>query len=88
VHSREKQGQKAYYLQVNHNRKPHGDGFPVWKLDLNKLARALNPSVMDVKEQPPTEMLTLRRQLRQNFDYSNPVDPIFIRQLVGNAITQ
>ena len=85
---REKQGQKAYYLHVNHNGKPYGDGVTAWKSDLNKLARGLDPTVMDVREQPLIEMATLRRRLRQNFEYSQPVDPILIRQLVGRAITQ
>ena len=61
VRHQEKQGQKAYYFHVNHNRKPYGDGVTAWKSDLNKLARGLDPTVMDVRKQPPTEMATLRR---------------------------
>jgi len=57
--------QKAYYLHVNHSGKSYRDGVSTWRADLNKLSRGLNPSVMDVREQPSTEMATLRRRLRQ-----------------------
>lgn len=88
MRKREKEGKKAFYLLVNYRGIPYGDGLGAWKSDLNKLARALDPSVMDIKQQPPAELATLRRRLRQNFEYSAPVDPLYIRRLVGTALAQ
>lgn len=61
IRKREREGKKPYYLQVNYCGKPLGDGVTAWKVDINKLSKALDPSMMDVREQPPIEMATLRR---------------------------
>jgi hypothetical protein len=42
---------------------------------------------MQVRQQPSADLATLRRRLRQNFEYSCEVDHSYVRQVVGRALS-
>ena len=85
---REKQGLRGYYISVNGMGIPSGFGVGAWRQELNKLCTALDPSILDIRHQPEEAMSTLRRRLKDNFEYSALVDRVYIRQLAGKSVTQ
>jgi hypothetical protein len=86
--NRERQGLKAHYLSVNQMGIPYGFGVGAWRIELTKLCQGLDPSVTDVRCQPEEKMATLRRCLKDHFEYSAPIDRAYIRKLAGKVVTQ
>ena len=85
---REMQGLAGHYIAVDVNGIPYGFGVGAWRAELNKLTARLDPSILNIKHQPEEEMATLRRRLKDQFEYSAPVDRAHIRTLAGKNITQ
>ena len=85
---REKQGLRGHYISVNGMGIPSGFGVDAWRQELNKLCIALDPSILDIRHQPKEAMSTLRQRLKDNFEYSAPVDRAYIRQLARKSVTQ
>ena len=85
---REKQGLRGHYISMNGMEIPSGFGVGAWQQELNKLCTALDPSILDIHHQSEEAMSTLRRRLKDNFEYSAPVDRAYIRQLAGKSVTQ
>ena len=60
----------------------------VWRQEVGKLCTGLDPSVMNIRYQTDEAMATLRRRLKENFEYSAPIDRAHIRTLAGKNVTQ
>jgi hypothetical protein len=63
---REKMGQKPHFLIVDDRGRPYGLGAKSWRAELNKMCSALDPSVMDVRNQPHKPMMTLKKDWHPN----------------------
>ena len=85
---REQRGLKGQYLSVSYQGIPYGFGVGAWRQELNKLCAALDPSVTNIRYQTEESMATLRQRLKENFEYSAPVDREYIRKLAGKSVTQ
>ena len=67
---------------------PHGYGVGAWRATLNKLTASLDPSITNIRYQSEEAMSTLRRRLKENFEYGAPIDRAHIRKLAGKMVTQ
>lgn len=76
VEKREKMGRKPHFLTVDDRGRPYGLGAKSWRAELNKLCCALDPSVMDVRNQPHKPMMTLKKRLACKFEYSADIDDL------------
>lgn len=79
---------KSHYLSVNAVGVPYGFGVGAWKQELNNLSSALDPSITNIRHQREEDMATIRRRLKDNFEYSALVDRAHIRKLLGKFVTQ
>ena len=84
---RERQGLRGHYIAVDVNGIPYSFGVGAWRQEVNKLSVALDPSIMNVRYQPEEAMATLQRRLKDNFEYSAPVDHAYIRVVAGKSVT-
>ena len=87
VEKREKMGQKPHFLSVDDRGRPYGLGAKSWRAELNKLCCALDPSVMDVRNQPHKSMITLKKRLSSKFEYSADIDDDWLRGEIGKGIS-
>ena len=85
---REQQGLKGHYILVDFQGIPYGFGVGAWRRELNRLCASLDPLVTNIHYQQEEHMATLRRRLKENFEYSAPVDREYIRKLTGKSVTQ
>jgi hypothetical protein len=68
VERREKMARKLHFLSVDDQGRPYGLGARSWKGELNKFCCALDPSVVDLQNQPHMPMLTLKKRLASKFE--------------------
>lgn len=54
---------------------------------MNKLCCALDPSVMDVRNQPHKPMMTLKKRLASKFEYSDDIDDDWLRGEIGRGVS-
>ena len=87
VEKREKMGHKPHFLTVDDRGRPYGLGVKTWKAELNKLCCALDPSVMDVRNQPHKPMMTLKKRLAYKFEYSADIDDDWLRGEIGRGVS-
>lgn len=79
--------QRPHYVHVNEEGKPYGLGILVWNDALCKVVRGLDPSYIDIRHQPFHLMETLIQRLNDDFEYSNDVNPKWLRTRIGNALS-
>ena len=87
VEKREKMGRKPHFLTVDDRGRPYGLGAKSWRAELNKLCCALDPSVMDVRNQPHKPMMTLKKRLACKFEYSADIDDDWLRGEIGRGVS-
>jgi len=87
LHSREVAGKKPYFIMVNKQGEPYGDGLREWRAELNKLCRSLDPSVRDVRQQPHKKIHILKKRLTDKFDYSGVISDKFLLPLIGHRVS-
>ena len=80
-------GGKPYFLSVDDRGRPYGLGARSWRGELNKLCCALDPSVMDVRNQPHMPMLTLKKRLASKFEYSAEIDDDWLHGEIGRGVS-
>ena len=85
--ARTRNGKKPYHVSVNSEGKPYGYGVSVWFDALAKVVRGLDPSYVDIRQQPHHNMEVLMKRLDEDFDYSSPLNPSWLRQRIGNALS-
>ena len=73
---------------MSDTRIPHGYGVGAWRATVNKLTASLDPSITNIHYQSEEAMSTLRRRLKENFEYRAPIDCAHIRKLAGKMVTQ
>ena len=76
-----------YFLSVDDRGRPYGLGARSWRGELNKLCCALDPSVMDVRNQPHMPMLTLKKRLASKFEYSAEIDDDWLHGEIGRGVS-
>ena len=84
---RENAGKKRFYVHVNEDGKPYGLGIGTWNDMLGKVVRGLDPSYIDIRHQPFHLMETLCERLNEHFEYSDKVNPAWLRARVGAALS-
>lgn len=84
---RESTGRKPHFVHVNADGKPYGIGVTTWNDALAKIVRGLDPSYVDIRQQPFNRMETLMNRLHDDFEYSEPLNPAWLRYRVGNALS-
>jgi hypothetical protein len=84
---REKMGRKPHFLTVDDRGRPYGLGAKSWRAELNKMCSALDPSVMDVRNQPHKPMMTLKKRLASKFEYSADIDDDWLRGEIGRGVS-
>lgn len=87
VEKREKMGRKPHFLTVDDRGRPYGLGAKSWRAELNKFCCALDPSVMDVRNQPHKPMMTLKKRLACKFEYSADIDDDWLRGEIGRGVS-
>ena len=87
VEKREKMGRKPHFLTVDDRGRPYGLGAKSWRAELNKVCCALDPSVMDVRNQPHKPMMTLKKRLTCKFEYSADIDDDWLRGEIGRGVS-
>lgn len=80
-------GQRPHFVDVNEEGKPYGLGISVWNDALCKVVRGLDPFYIDIRQQPFHLMETLMQRLNDDFEYSNDVNPKWLRMRIGNALS-
>jgi hypothetical protein len=83
---RESRGKKPYYLMVIRDGHPYGEGVNTWRAEVNKLAIALDPSVMDIRQQPHEDIMIVVKRLADNFEYSRPLSEEHLRGILGKQV--
>ena len=84
---RTRSGKKPHHVNVNWEGKPYGLGVTTFNDALAKLVRGLDPSYVDIRQQPHHNMEILMSGLDDDFDYSAPLNPTYLRQRIGNALS-
>ena len=84
---RTRSGRKPFHVNVNWEGKPYGSGVTVWNDALAKCVRGLDPSYVDIRQQPHHNMEILMKRLDDDFEYSSPLNPSYLRQRIGNALS-
>lgn len=84
---RESCGKKPYLIHVNSEGQAYGLGVSVWNDALSKVVRGLDPSYIDIRQQPCHLMDTLLKRLDEEFDYSDTVNSSWLRKRIGNALS-
>ena len=87
VERREKMGRKPHFLTVDDRGRPYGLGAKSWRAELNKMCSALDPSVMDVRNQPHKPMMTLKKRLASKFEYSADIDDDWLCGEIGRGVS-
>ena len=87
VQERESAGRKPFYIMVNAIGTPYGDGLSAWKAEVNKLARGLDPSIRDIRQQPHQKIEILKRRLTDKFEYSGVISDKFLLPLLGQKVS-
>ena len=87
LRQRQAEGKKPYYIMVSPSGTPYGDGMSAWKMELNKLCRALDPTIRDIRQQPHQKIQLLKKRLTDNFDYSGIISDRFILPLIGRRLS-
>jgi hypothetical protein len=87
VERKEKMGRKPHFLSVDDRGRPYGLGAKSWRVELNKLCCALDPLVMDVRNQPHKPMMTLKKRLASKFEYSADIDDDWLRGEIGKGVS-
>jgi len=87
VEKREKMGRKPHFSSVNDRGRPYDLGAKSWRAELNKLCCALDPSVMDVRNQPHKPMVTLKKRLASKFEYSADIDDDWLCGEIGRGVS-
>lgn len=80
-------GKKPHHVNVNSEGKPYGLGVQVWNDALAKMVRGLDPSYTDIRQQPFHNIEILMKRLDDDFDYSEPLNPSYLRTRIGNALS-
>ena len=84
---REGRGLKRHFVNVSSEGKPYGTGINVWNDALAKLVRGLDPSYVDIRQQPFHLMEILLARLSEEFDYSETINPTWLKKRIGNALS-
>lgn len=84
---RESCGKKPYLIHVNTEGKPYGLGTRTWNDVLAKVVRGLDPSYIDIRQQPCHLMDTMLKRLDEEFDYSDTINASWLRARIGNALS-
>ena len=84
---RTRNGKKPYHVTVNWEGRPYGYGVTVWHDALAKVVRGLDPWYVDIRQQPHHNMEILMKRLDDDFHYSSPLNPSWLRQRIGNALS-
>ena len=87
LRKRQAEGKKPYYIMVSPSGTPYGDGMSAWKMELNKLCRALDPTIRDIRQQPHQNIQILKKRLTDNFEYSGIISDRFILPLIGRRLS-
>ena len=87
LRKRQAEGKKPYYIMVSPSKTPYRDGMSAWKMELNKLCRALDPTIRDIRQQPHQKIQLLKKRLTDNFDYSGIISDQFILPLIGRRLS-
>ena len=85
---RETEGKKPYFLTVSSKGIPYGPGKSAWVVEINKLARWLDPSCRDIRRQSHVDICVFKQRLNEHFDYSDDVSDNYLRGLMGKAVTR
>ncbi|KAG0575032.1 hypothetical protein KC19_VG312300 [Ceratodon purpureus] len=80
-------GKKRYYVHVNEDGQPYGYGVGLWNETVGKLVRGLDPSYIDIRQQPFHLMDTMISRLNEDFDYSHNVNSAWLRRCIGSAVS-
>lgn len=80
-------GKKPYFINVSAEGKPYGLGVTVWNDALAKIVRGLDPSYIDIRQQPFHLMEILMKRLQEDFEYSDELNTTWLRTRVGNALS-
>ena len=84
---RDSSGRKRHFVHVSAEGKPYGPGISVWNDTLGKVVRGLDPSYIDIRQQPYHLMETLMKRMSEDFEYSENINPSWLRTRVGNALS-
>ena len=66
---------------------PYGDGLTAWKAELNKLCRALDPLIRNMKHQPHQKIQLLKKRLTDNFEYNGIIFDKYLLPLIGHRVS-
>lgn len=84
---RESTGRKPHFVYVSADGTPYGLGVSVWNDALCKVVRHLDPSYIDIRQQPYHLMETLRKRMSGDFEYSEPLNLSWLRGRVSGALS-
>ncbi|KAG0594661.1 hypothetical protein M758_UG097200 [Ceratodon purpureus] len=80
-------GKKKHLVHVSPDGKPYGYGVTTWNDALAKVVRGLDPSFIDIRQQPFQLMETLLKRLTEDFKYTGDVNQQWLRTRIGNALS-
>ena len=84
---RDTSGRKLHFVHVSAEGKPYGPCISVWNDTLGKVVRGLDPSYIDIRQQPYHLMETLMKRMTEDFEYTENINPGWLRTRVGNALS-
>lgn len=84
---RDSSGRKRHFVHVIAEGKSYGPGISVWNDTLGKVVWGLDPSYIDIRQQPYHLMETLMKRMSEDFEYSENINPGWLRTRVGNALS-
>lgn len=84
---REIEEKKTHFVHVSADGKPYGHGISVWNDALCKVVCGLDPSHIDIRQQPYHLMETLMKRMSEDFVYSDDINPSWLRTCIGNALS-
>lgn len=84
---RESSGRKPHYVHISAEGRPYGHGVTTWNDAIAKCVRSLDPSYIDIRQQPFQLMEILFKRLDEDFEYSADVNSAWLRTRIGNALS-
>ena len=85
---REREGKKPFLLTMDDQGVPYGPGRPAWITAINKLAKWLDLSCIDIRKQTYGDICIFKERLSEQFEYTEDVNESYLRGLMGKAVTK
>ena len=77
------EGNRPHFVHVNEEGRPYGLGITFWNKAVCKYVKGLDPSYIDIRQQPFYLIKTLMLRPLEDFEYSKHINLRWLRTRIG-----